>query len=122
LQKRGGMPLRTLVVPLMVMIAALQLGACARHGAPRGSRPTTNVPGADLARGKTLFVQQCAACHGIAGMGGEIGPSLVNERARRSFESVRAFVNDPPPPMPKLYPSRMTQADIRDVSAYVETL
>jgi alcohol dehydrogenase (cytochrome c) len=55
-------------------------------------------------------------------MGGEVGPSLTNERAKRSYESVRELVTDPPPPMPKLYPSRITQGDVRDVSAYVETL
>lgn len=120
-QKRGGMPLRLSRFSLFALLAALQLVACARHGAAHAG-PAPTIAGADVVRGKAVFEQQCAACHGVAGMGGQIGPSLANERARRSFASVRAIVNDPPPPMPKLYPSRLTQADVRDVSAYVETL
>lgn len=80
------------------------------------------MPGADIAHGKAVYVQQCAACHGAAGAGGPIGPALTGEHTRRSYQSVRAIVLDPQPPMPKLYPSRMTKADLRDVSAYVEAL
>lgn len=80
------------------------------------------IPGADLARGKAVYEAQCAACHGARGTGGAIGPSLQNERTRRSYAAVYAIVRDPAPPMPKLYPSRITHSDLRDVSAYVESL
>jgi mono/diheme cytochrome c family protein len=116
------MPSRTRAFVFTLIAAALAVTACARHGAFHGSAASPNVPGADIKRGKTVFAQQCAACHGIAGLGGEIGPSLANERVRRTYRDVRKIVTDPPPPMPKLYPSRMSQADVRDVSAYVETL
>jgi mono/diheme cytochrome c family protein len=69
-----------------------------------------------------VYEAQCAACHGAHGVGGPVGPALQNENTRRSYRSVYAIVDDPSPPMPKLYPSRLTKSDLRDVSAYVETL
>lgn len=115
------MPLRRARLLLSIFVVALGFGACSQNGASH-ARPSPTIPGADIVKGKTIFSQQCAACHGVAGVGGPIGPSLTNERTRRSYESVRAIVDDPPPPMPKLYPSRLTRADVRDVSAYVESL
>jgi hypothetical protein len=47
---------------------------------------------------------------------------LHNERLRRKYRDVYALVVDPAPPMPKLYPSRLSLSDVRDVSAYVESL
>jgi mono/diheme cytochrome c family protein len=116
------MSLRAVLLSLTTIVVVLTLTACAGRHRVHGAVASPNVPGADLGRGKAVYLQQCAACHGIAGMGGEIGPSLSNERARRTYEAVRKIVTDPPPPMPKLYPSRITQTDVRDVSAYVETL
>lgn len=69
-----------------------------------------------------VYRAECAACHGAAGMGGAIGPPLHNENRRRSYGAVYALVRDPAPPMPKLYPSRMSESDLRDVAAYVESL
>lgn len=73
-------------------------------------------------RGKAVYRMQCAACHGQDGGGGPVGGSLQNENARRPYRAVYNIVLDPAPPMPKLYPSRMTLDDVRDVSAYVESL
>lgn len=74
-----------------------------------------------MQRGKAVYAAQCQACHGASGEGG-IGPKLQHERERRSFEKVRSIVLDPDPPMPKLYPAELTANDVRDVSAYVESL
>ncbi len=32
------------------------------------------------------------------------------------------MIEEPDPPMPKLYPSQLTAQDVDDVTAYVETL
>jgi mono/diheme cytochrome c family protein len=89
----------------------------------RGSAaPRPTISGADLKNGKLVYERECAACHGQYGTNGPIGPALKDEGSRRSFESVKAIVLDPDPPMPKLYPARLTRADVTDVSAYVETL
>lgn len=80
------------------------------------------MPGADAHRGKAVYEAQCAACHGENGAGGQIAGSLQNENVRRPYRAIYNIVLDPAPPMPKLYPSRMTLGHVRDVSAYVESL
>jgi ubiquinol-cytochrome c reductase cytochrome c subunit len=108
---------------LSVLATGFGLSACNRqaHNRARSATVATDVP-ANVARGRSIYLAQCAACHGREGAGGQVGPSLRNESARRNDAAVRAIVLNPEPPMPKLYPARMTQADVRDVSAYVETL
>jgi len=112
------MPLR---IPAACLCLLAALAGCGRRGAAR-IEPAPTVLGANVARGKIVYRMQCAACHGEGGTAGQIGPSLQNENRRHGYRWVYATVADPAPPMPKLYPSRMTQADVRDVSAYVETL
>ena len=117
------MSLRTLAVFLAVLGASGAAAGCSRHGARQApSPPAIRVPGADVSHGEAVFKAQCAACHGQRGIGGPVGPALQNENMRRSYQSVYMLVRDPSPPMPKLYPSRLTASDLRDVSAYVESL
>ncbi|HKU66506.1 MAG TPA: cytochrome c [Candidatus Baltobacteraceae bacterium] len=112
-----------IAVATFVLLAAFAAGGCSRHGSAKSPpAPAASVAGADLSRGKAVYQAQCAACHGERGAGGQIGPALQNESARRPYRSVYAIVLDPAPPMPKLYPSRLTKSDVRDVSAYVESL
>jgi len=72
-------------------------------------------------RGAALFAQNCAVCHGTVGVGGE-GPSLKNERSRKSLVQAEAWIQNPAPPMPKLYPGTLSLRDVADVAGYVETL
>lgn len=118
------MSLRTLAFWFALLCAAGAASGCGRHGARRTAPSATApaVPGANPAHGKAVYQARCAACHGERGAGGPVGPALQNESARRSYQSVYAIVRDPSPPMPKLYPSVLTQSDLRDVSAYVESL
>ncbi|HLI97940.1 MAG TPA: cytochrome c [Candidatus Baltobacteraceae bacterium] len=117
------MSLRIPAVCLALLVAASAVAGCARHRTPyaarRGAIP---APSANLNHGKALYDSQCAACHGQRGVGGPVGPALEKEYARRSYRSVYAILLDPAPPMPKLYPGQLTKNDLRDVSAYVESL
>ena len=72
-------------------------------------------------RGATLYAKNCAACHGERGSG-PLGPSLVREHDKRTPEQVRATIMHPDPPMPKLFPRDLTDADVADIAAFVETL
>jgi ubiquinol-cytochrome c reductase cytochrome c subunit len=81
----------------------------------------TEMP-ANVERGRAIYQAQCAACHGRDGTGGQVGPALRNESLRRTTAAVRAIILQPEPPMPKLFPVRLSASDVRDVSAYVETL
>ena len=91
------------------------------HRSSHAARTPGNTNAADLQRGRAIYASQCQACHGAAGEGG-IGPKLQHERERLGFEKVRGIVLNPDPPMPKLYPAELSAGDVRDVSAYVESL
>ncbi len=106
----------------LALTAALALPACSGGTArTRATAAHTEAP-VNTGRGRSIYLAQCAACHGRDGTGGQIGPQLRNEHLRRTFAQVRDIVLDPEPPMPKLFPVRLSGADVRDVSAYVETL
>lgn len=72
--------------------------------------------------GEQIFTQNCASCHGAAGAGGGIGPSLKGEKSRKDYAAAIAWIKNPQPPMPKLYPSPLSESDVNDVAAYVESL
>jgi mono/diheme cytochrome c family protein len=114
---------RVVAIVLCIWFAASILTGCGRHRGARGvSTPQPAISGADVKHGKLVYERECAACHGQYGTNGPVGPALKDERSRKSFEAVRAIVTDPDPPMPKLYPARLTRDDVIDVSAYVESL
>jgi mono/diheme cytochrome c family protein len=90
------------------------------------SLPTTTAPAAasttpDAARGKQIYLQTCASCHGPEG-DRIAGRELKSLKSRMNAAQLSAFILDPAPPMPKLFPDpRMTEdeRDIRDVAAFV---
>lgn len=117
------MSLRILAATFALLAAAFAASGCSRHGARQAPTPAAaSVPGADWSAGNAVYEAQCAACHGERGIGGPVGPSLRGENLRRPYPAVYALIADPAPPMPKLYPSRLTKSDLRNVSAYVESL
>jgi alcohol dehydrogenase (cytochrome c) len=69
-------------------------------------------------RGQALYMQVCSSCHGADG-------NLVADRKlgtlrqRRDSASTVAYIKDPKPPMPKLYPAILSEQDIQDVASYV---
>lgn len=77
---------------------------------------------ASTARGKAVFATQCAACHGASGSGGQVGPSLRAIRVRKDRAAVIDAIEQPTPPMPKLFPAQLTSQDVADLAAYVESL
>jgi mono/diheme cytochrome c family protein len=118
-------------VALMAITAGLALAACSH--ASRTSQASGNSTGdATLAAGVTsvgnrdagraIFATNCASCHGATGVEGGVGPSLHNERERKNDDATIAWIENPAPPMPKLYPSILTQAEVVDVAAYVQSL
>jgi mono/diheme cytochrome c family protein len=76
----------------------------------------------DAKHGEAIFSQNCSSCHGAAGAGGGIGPTLKGEKARKNYDAAVAWIKNPMPPMPKLYPATLSESDVHDVAAYVETL
>lgn len=96
---------------LLLSIACAAFTACARHDAPK----------AVASHGASLYAQNCAACHGDRGAG-PIGPSLQKLSVRKNADQIAAAIRNPDPPMPKLYPGTLSDADVADLTAFVETL
>jgi mono/diheme cytochrome c family protein len=93
-------------------------------GSPATSATSTAVAAAsgDAAHGKVVYTQNCAGCHGATGKEGGVGPSLTNEKSKKDDAATIAWIKNPQPPMPKLYPSPLSEKDVDDVAAYVQTL
>lgn len=87
---------------------------------PQGT-PAGNLMG-DPAHGAQIFSANCAVCHGQAGAGGGIGPVLKGEKSRKDYPAAIAWIKNPQAPMPKLFPSPLSEKDVDDVAAYVESL
>jgi mono/diheme cytochrome c family protein len=88
---------------------------------PAATGGMTVTPG-DAGHGKTIFAARCASCHGATGTEGGIGPSLKNEKSRKNYDKTVAWIKNPQPPMPKLFPQPLGEKDVSDVAAYVQSL
>lgn len=73
--------------------------------------------------GLKLARQWCTTCHVVepAGRGGDAGPpfAAVANRPDRTPQTLRAWLNDPHPPMPNL---GLTRTEIDDIVVYIDTL
>ena len=109
----------------ILLVYACVLADCTSLSASRTStvaqspRPQL-VP--DAVRGASIFTANCASCHGSTGREGGVGPSLTHENRRIDIEFTIAWIKNPNPPMPKLYPSPLSEQDVVNVAAYVESL
>jgi mono/diheme cytochrome c family protein len=74
----------------------------------------------DAAHGRSVYATACAACHGAQGQGGE-GLPLKGVSARYSQAQAVAYILNPKPRMPKLYPGTLNAQDIADVAAHIRT-
>ena len=86
-----------------------------------GSMASTAMSG-DAAHGKTIFAANCAQCHGAGGAKGGVGPSLLGEKKKKNSAATVAWIKNPQPPMPKLYPTPLSEKDVADVASYVQSL
>ena len=131
----------TVAVVCSLILTGALLGGCSKGGSSSGNGgstatgPVTDMndsglrakPGAtsslgDAQHGSAIFAQNCVSCHGAQGAGGGIGPRLKGEKQRKNYQQAIAWIKNPQPPMPKLYPSPLSESDVNDVAAYVETL
>jgi mono/diheme cytochrome c family protein len=108
----------------IAVIVALMPAACttASYEANAVSVGPGATLGGDRAAGARIFAANCAVCHGSGGEGGAIAPALIGESNRMGFGGLVSWIEDPQPPMPKLYPKFLTEAQVRDAAAYVHSL
>jgi mono/diheme cytochrome c family protein len=106
----------------MAFLAVWGYGVAPATANLAASRVASNaLTAANVVHGKVIFAQNCAVCHGVAGAGGE-GPPLKNERTRKSLAQTQQWIENPAPPMPKLYPSVLSSQNVADVAAYLQSL
>ncbi len=113
---------------------ALTSGNVSRTGFAAIGRPSIVVMQADLppklsgpkppdaARGGALYLRTCGACHGPDG-NGVYGFSLAHIKARMNTLKLIAWIKNPAPPMPKVFPEPLEEDDIEtinDIAAYLE--
>jgi mono/diheme cytochrome c family protein len=96
--------------------------AASADGSMSSPASQTVAAAGDPTKGEAIFGANCASCHGAQGSGGGIGPSLKGERSRKDTAAAITWIKNPQPPMPKLYPSPLSEKDVADVAAYVESL
>jgi ubiquinol-cytochrome c reductase cytochrome c subunit len=87
---------------------------------PGPAIPNVVASGGDLARGRQLYIANCAACHGAAGAGGTVGGGFVApplDRADPRIVGEAVIVG--PGPMPAF---AFDQQELNDLAAYVELL
>lgn len=80
------------------------------------------LPG-NIDRGRALFAENCAHCHGAAGDGASVGfnnvaPSLMRSTVFQVAEAIRAG----PEVMPRFGPDVLTDRDVSDIARYVNYL
>jgi cytochrome c551 len=112
---------RLVVVPailLIAMTASVYLLAELHLGKEEAaSAPSAAVVAGDAARGETLFAENCASCHGEAGAGGGVGPTLAGSGVAR--EEAQATIENGSGIMPA---DLVSGQDLSDVLAYLETI
>lgn len=110
--------------PVVLLVAlALPIAGCTKSPPKSATTAQSVVPqSADVGRGKQIYAANCVQCHGASGVEGGVGPSLRGERAKKDLAATIGSIENPKPPMPKLFPGRLSEKDVADVAAYVQSL
>ena len=102
------------VVIMALSVEPRSPGTAATGSQARGS----SASAANLASGRKLYSQICVSCHGpdgnlIAAHG------LSTLKAHQSLAATIAYIKDPKPPMPRLFPDLLGEQNVADVAAYL---
>jgi mono/diheme cytochrome c family protein len=108
------LPLLAVVVALAYGVAYLVTGSAVAHYPAAPTAQTTQSAAAD---GRTIFAQNCAACHGATGHGG-FGPDLTTLPAARNDAVVVHQVTFGGGGMPP-FKGTLDDQQIHEVAAYV---
>jgi quinol---cytochrome-c reductase cytochrome c subunit len=113
---------RQLASAAVVAVALGVIGMLYAALAPTGQAATNADPA--VQRGQELYNQGCATCHGFAGTGGNLAPSLIGVGAAAVDFQVgtgRMPLQQHGPEAPRKRP-RYTEQEILDLAAYVASL
>ena len=83
----------------------------------------TNAPPGDAQHGKKVFLEQlCQACHGTAGQGGERGAGPHIAPNTWPYAAFANQVRKPRQSMPPYSANVLSEADLRDIHAYLSAI
>ena len=108
----------------VAVLTVASAAGCAHNsaGAAASAAAATAQPLGNESRGAEVFRANCAVCHTANGAAAGVGPSLEHEKQRKNYNETMAWIEQPDPPMPKLYPAPLSEKDVEDVAAYVQSL
>jgi mono/diheme cytochrome c family protein len=100
-----------------LVAAALGLGASAVASAQ-------DAPQGDAANGKRIFLADgCFTCHGRSGQGGAYnGPAPILAHTQLPFDGFKGQIRNPADDMPAFSDAVLSDKDIADIYAFVQTL
>jgi mono/diheme cytochrome c family protein len=83
-----------------------------------------DVPHGNAANGKQIYLAVgCFTCHGRSGQGGAYtGPAPILARTALPFDGFKALIRDPSDNMPAYSDAVLSDQDIADVYAFLESL
>jgi len=83
-----------------------------------------DLPRGDAANGRRIYLAVgCFTCHGRSGQGGAYnGPAPILARTALPFVGFKALIRDPSNDMPAYSDAVLTDQDIADVYAFLESL
>jgi alcohol dehydrogenase (cytochrome c) len=89
--------------------------------APAAQQTKVRTPNVD--HGREVFYGMCAGCHGSEGKNIVYdGGDLTTVKKRMTFDQIVAWIKNPKPPMPKVFPEPLQEseeADLKDVAKFV---
>ena len=111
-------------IVILLLLGLIATGGLYSLLAPRAAQAAVATTD-DMTAGRTLFLANCATCHGISGQGGKIGPSLVGVGAAAVDFQVgtgRMPLAGPGVQAPSSKQVMFTNQEIASMAAYVATL
>ncbi len=89
-----------------------------------GSVSAQDAPQGDATNGKRVFLADgCFTCHGRSGQGGAYnGPAPILAHTALPFDGFKGVVRNPPNDMPAYSEAVLSDKDVADIYAFVESL
>jgi ubiquinol-cytochrome c reductase cytochrome c subunit len=94
---------------------ALAVGLVLSHAAAASADPSAE-------NGQVAFVKHgCWQCHGFQGQGGADSGGRVIANTQLPFDAFKAYVRDPSGAMPPFHAEMISDSDLADIYAYLES-
>jgi ubiquinol-cytochrome c reductase cytochrome c subunit len=113
-------PYRAQLDPATIAALDQYVTALVAHGGP--GIPAVNPTAGDVAHGASVFSTNCAECHSITGVGGELTDRPVPKITEATPTQLGEAVRSGPAQMPRFGTDAVTPQDLNDLAAYAESL